>query len=481
MLSSLPTTGFRFVAILSAFIIAGCVASGYEQAPVTSSPAAQTQKSYNGNNLLVVIRYPALYDRSQDTLFENVYYNIPLSSDPRPPSSDPYPTPFKNALIKTNYYVMEFYEALRRRLPENTVALQPQRLHIKDYTMVPSVGFEMPPAIVYVDFMTYVYTHKLITTDSNTFGHFISPLMSVRTSISGAFDTAGALVGTNGLEPKITTSVGDGANGGLGYTWVDFINDEGGEGTDYKFDVISKGPIKPGQYLELPQVNVDMGADNIHRAAATPGGPAPSASPSAEVMNSLAATVLLALDAANHETALRDEMVDYISMFDEKFGRNYTGLPANDVERGKIELIKEFITLEREFLREQDRNLYEVSYRSDFGDSVRTLLAAESQHYTDEWTNSIISSLAILGTGLASGAATGNYMPSSLWDIYFQSQDTSAALNLAFEEHFAGVRANQVEFTIKLSNKVRKIKVSDIHELRAECKIIYAEMFGGSG
>ena len=171
--------GLLFLLVVG-LTLAGCVAEGYNQPPV--STVAQSQKTYPSENLLVVIRYPALYDHRKDSSFEWAYKKYILSKDPRPPRTDRYPTPFKNSLIKTNYYVMELFDALRRQLPEHTVALQPQRLKIRNRRIIPEVGFSMPPAAIYVDFLTYVYSHKLITSDSNTFGQFISPLVNVRTA-----------------------------------------------------------------------------------------------------------------------------------------------------------------------------------------------------------------------------------------------------------------------------------------------------------
>ena len=262
---------------------------------------------------------------------------------------------------------------------------------------------------------------------------------------------------------------------------MDYVNDGGGKGTDRPFDIISSGPIRYGQYLELPQVNVDMGSAGVVAAAARPGGLNPSQAPSAKVMSSLSGIILQALNAIHTKRATYDEMKAYIAGYDRALAARFTGRGAKGADAKRLAAIREFISLEREFLAKHDQHLFENSYRGGFGDSVRQILAAEANHHSKFWQNEVLASFAILGTGLASGAATGNYMPSSLWDIYFQSQKTTAALNTAFEKHFAGIRSQQIEFTIKLSTETRKIRVSDIHELREKCRAIYRAHFGVSG
>lgn len=465
--------------LISVLFLAGCLAAGGYDAKL-QSPALQTVPSAHpdAKTLLVVIRYPALFDRTHEGWFNTYHAEHKISLDPRIPNSPENREPFTNTLIKTNYYVMEFYETLRSRLPAHTVALQPQRLVIEGDKVVPAVAYTMPPAVVYVDFLTYVYPYKFMTSDSNTFGQYISPFIAVRTSPRAAKKTAGALAGTRGLRPKAHSSIGSGASGGQGYTYVDYLNDQGGNGADAEMPIVSEGPLNGRQYLEIPQVNINMGEESVRSAAATPGGLSDTNFPSKTVMQSLSGVVLQTLNSVNHHDAVRADFVRFIARFDTALSQRFDSAKTSSADDSKLALIREFIALEREFLTQNDQNLRNTGYRGAFGDSMRQLLLAEMQHHSDFWNQQIVSSLLILGTGLASGTTTGNYMPSSLWDIYFQSQDSATALNTAFERHFQGVRDEQAVFTLQLSRKSAQIKARTLQELREECRIIYAEEFG---
>lgn len=474
------------IARLATFLVlglglAGCqAAGGYDEKLQTASLQARRSDAAPPPTLLVVIRYPSLFEPSAGGILNVAHVGNSLNLDPRIPNSPRNPWPFTDSLIKTNYYVLEFYEALRARLPENTVALQPQRIVWPRGTFEASTGHEVPPAVVHVDFMTYVHPYKFLTNDSNTFGKYISPLVTIRTSPAAAPQTRGALAGTQALRPKVHTPVGKGAAEGLGYTLIDRFNDVS-KGEEAPLDVVSAGPLKPGQYLEVPQANITMDEEAVLRAAATPGGLPDGAAPSRPVMESLAGIVIQALNAVDHQAAVREDMTRYIAAFDTGLSSRFAANGLSAADAAKLALIHEFIALERAFLGEHDRNLRATTYRGAFGDSVRQLLAGEMQHYADFWGQQIMASMLILGTGLASGAATGNYMPSTLWDIYFQSEQSKEALDNAFERHFAGVRTQQMEFTVRLSDKVRKIRVGSLRELRDECARIYSEEFGGAG
>jgi hypothetical protein len=468
----------RWIILTSVFALAGCVtASKYDENLKVSSSAIARIEASKPRTLLVVIRYPALFDRKAEGWLNSRHRQYAINLDPRPARTAENPSPFTSTLLKTNYYVQEFYQALRSRLPENTVALQPQRLTVKGSRIVPTVGYRLPPAVLYVDFLTYEHPHKFLTNDPNTFGAYISPIVSVRTRAQAALETRGALVGTQELRPKSHTWVGKRASSGLGYTFINFLNDRGGQGTEAKLNIVSKGPIKAGQYLELPQVTADLGSDATRQAAGSRGGLSGDSVPSIKVTRSLSNAVLQALTIVNHKRAVGRDLVGYIASFDRALAKRYATNSLVRGDRAKMIAIYEIIALERAFLSEQDQQLFKTSYRGAFGDSIRQLLAGEMQHHTDFWQNQVVSSLLILGTGLASGSATGNYMPSSLWGIYFESEKSSEALNTAFERHFSGVRDKQIEFSITVANKSYRIKVTNLKDLRRKCRKIYAEEF----
>ncbi|NKB22679.1 MAG: hypothetical protein GKS01_19495 [Alphaproteobacteria bacterium] len=476
----ITTLVHRCTVLASVLALASCVtASKYDEKLQVSSAAETRIAVSKPRTLLVVIRYPALFDRKAEGWLNARHREYAINLDPRPARTAENPSPFTSTLLKTNYYVMEFYQALRSRLPANTVALQPQRLNVGGGRIVPTVGYRLPPAVVYVDFLTYEHPNKFLTNDPNTFGAYISPIVTIRTRSQAAPKTRGALVGTEELRPKTHTKVGKRATGGLGYTFVDYLNDRGGQGETAKLNIVSKGPIKFGQYLELPQVTADLGSEATRRAAATRGGVRSGSMPSAKITKSLSNAVLQALTAVKHKRAVGRDLVEYIASFDRSLAKRYARNSLVRGDRAKMIAIYEFIALERAFLSEHDQHLFKTSYRGAFGDSIRQLLVGEMQHHSDFWQNQITSSLMILGTGLASGAATGNYMPSSLWDIYFQSETSSTALNTAFEKHFSGVREQQVEFSFTVANKSFRIKVTNLNDLRRECRTIYAEAFGG--
>src|SRR5207249_10192972 len=123
--------------------------------------------------------------------------------------------PEQQMIVRSTYFAVELYEQLRKRLPPNSVTLQPMSIDLneQEYLTLESPN-KLPPSVLYVDFFAYYAPERTRIALPETFGKFLSSIMSVHTSFNGSPETFGAIAGIRQIPPSIG---GRNPNAGVGY------------------------------------------------------------------------------------------------------------------------------------------------------------------------------------------------------------------------------------------------------------------------
>jgi len=187
------------------------------------------------------------------------------------------------AIAKTTYFALAFYESLKKVLPPNAVRLQPVAIGQKAIqrgtsgalkwgenapdALEEKPGIEYPPTVLYVDLFTYVHPYYRLG-QPTSFGKFIAPLITVRTAPAAAPETLGGIVTPSAFLPYTRQPARDaGAAEGLGVSFVDYLNATAGVPPDHfpipEKRLIEQLPIAPSNYLVLPVNQFEMGVTLI--------------------------------------------------------------------------------------------------------------------------------------------------------------------------------------------------------------------------
>jgi hypothetical protein len=186
------------------------------------------QKPAKAQPLLAVIRFPARVEQRAETLLKKAYreqyFNISKSANSSRGTvkneldND---APDQQMIVRSTYFAVEFYEQLRKRLPPNSVALQPMSIDLDEQGhLTLNSPNTMTPAVLYVDFFAYYAPERTRIALPETFGKFMSSVISVHTSFNGSPETFGAIAGMKLIPPSIggrnpDAGGGDGLRGNL--------------------------------------------------------------------------------------------------------------------------------------------------------------------------------------------------------------------------------------------------------------------------
>jgi len=205
---------FNLAILLASFTVTGCAGSliALPFAPPKDVPAAiqangvayAPAKPAKVQPLLVVVRFPTrIEDRAEPLMakaYQEQYLNISkgYTGGSSKKTKDPFEneTPHRQMLVRSTYFAMEMYEELKKRLPPNSVALQAMSIDLDDqgYLTLKSPN-TLPPSVLYVDFFAYFAPQRALIALPESFGKYLSSVISVHTSVEGSPETLGALAG----------------------------------------------------------------------------------------------------------------------------------------------------------------------------------------------------------------------------------------------------------------------------------------------
>src|SRR5947207_14900869 len=144
------------------------------------------QKPAKAQPVLATIRFPARVEQRAELLLEKAYREQYLNISKDPSSSRgtlkgelDNDAPDQQMIVRSTYFTVELYEQLRKRLPPNSVTLQPMSIDLneQEYLTLESPN-KLPPSVLYVDFFAYYAPERTRIALPETFGKFLSSIMS---------------------------------------------------------------------------------------------------------------------------------------------------------------------------------------------------------------------------------------------------------------------------------------------------------------
>lgn len=474
--------------------------------------------------LLAVVRFPGrIEDRAEPVMaraYSEQYLNAPKGYQGF--SSRGAIDPFDNKgghqqmLVRSTYFAAEMYEQLTKRLPPKSVALQPMSIDLDEH------GFlalrspnKLPPAVLYIDFFAYYAPKRAFIALPESFGKYLSSVVSVHTSVDGAPDTFGAIAGMKQVPlrggQRHLTADGNGLRGNL----VTFLNDwlaeqcsraeksekgsdevllprcAGAEGriteTVGNEKIIRERPFKPGYYFELPLVEYAMDLEELTVQSKIPGGNL-SEPPARKVFGAYADVIVEALNVIDHEKAIAADRRLYAAIFDPDLASTKEEAVSISERAAKMAVIEKFEGAEREFLSHSDRKFIDTTYKSTFGDELRkTLLSEEEVHsklvqgLTMEFVAGMMQAgLAFGGGALGSSAASMAQLVNQLTTMMLERSAMLKEQGSAFDKHFKRVNDDVIQFTMEqVGGKVAQIQTTGLADLRTKMQALYRQIVNG--
>lgn len=473
---------------------------------IFGEPAILTKPgAENSEHALVVLRFPAVLEERAKAVFKEQYASQRLSFPPDTRSEGSAPLVENvelEALNKTGYYVFELYQALQKKLPPNTVLLQPTIISLDNNgELIERAEEEFPPSVLYADFFAYVYPTRPMTYEPQTFGDLITPLLTVRTALAAAPTTLGTLVGTQYLltPPDNIAYELDGSHS-LGRTLIDYLRN-GMSDTHIFEHVVTARPLQRDKVFAFDLTEVEMNQDQL-KAQAETEGPVPFEDlPAKPVMELYANVIVDALNVVDHDLATREARRKYISRIDPELAQAYPLPPGEDIPvvQRKINLLRVIEAAERKTLAQSSAKSLTEIYHGEFGQNMRQQFLVELEHAEKMRSNmkgqiaGQVMGILLAGVGgvMESRALARN--DSALYSNSFsmkqsamqaslsgyQLQGARSHLSTEFESALASVRESQLEYSIKLEGEgVIKIQADNLRGARNKFRSIYAKRMG---
>jgi hypothetical protein len=456
--------------------------------------------------------------------YKEQYLNIPKGYEGSVPNNGK--NPFSNhaahqqMIVRSTYFAAEMYEQLKKRLPVNSVALQPMSVDLDEqgYLTLRSPN-ELPPSVLYVDFFAYYAPERAQIALPESFGKYLSSVVSVHTSVDGAPETFGAIAGMKQVPLRAgqrnQADDGNGLHGNL----VTFLNDwlveqcakqadqkpEKGDddvvlpscvskpdtpaenGGINKEKIVRERPFKPGHYFELPLVEYAMNVEELTEQSTTPGGNL-SESPGRKVLGAYADVIVEALNVIDHEKAVEADRRLYAAMFDPDVGAMKGGDTLTPDKAIKAALIQKFESTEREFLAQSDQKFIDTTYKATFGDEIRKTLLVEDeihgklvQSQTMEFAAGMLQiGLGVGGVALGSSVAMASQLVNQVSKMMLDRSNVLKEQGSAFDKHFRRVNDDIFQFTVEhVGGKTAHIQTRGLADLRAKMQALYRKIVSG--
>lgn len=457
-------------------------------------------------NLLAVIRFPAFFSDEAFEKFSAHYALYPLNlsgKKPTVPSRNSHTSLYANeAINKTAYFAIEFYHILTRKLPSQSVILQPLEVFLDDYGRLVTRPVNMyPPSVLIIDFFIYRTPEKDITKEVPlTFGDLVSPLISIQTSPEASPSTFGAISYVDPLVPFVHNL--DSTRGGAkdnGHAFIKYLSNPDST-KSLGVPTTSKQPRGKNQILNFPLLNLKM----KHAAIEAQAQSMSINSEKSPFFTAISAHINATIDALNtidHSLATRIGNKHFIELYDPALSNKLSSSNLGQDDYFKLQLIHKFKSLERKFLAKQCQDYYNRLFLGDYGKSIRKLMISEMKYIakvrdnTSEaseskfWKNTafVMNLAANFLAGFSGQPIDNSYNTKTQtlmtsYDAKITSYEKeNRELTEAFQNSFFTTYIKQTQYRSVVLEGERTIHAKNLSELREKLLIYYNQTTASLG
>lgn len=441
--------------ILSASL-SGCavkypIAESYSEATIGEARAAPAVEPMN--RPIVGLRFPARIDSAIVEAITRKYrldrhYGRPAADFPNPAALDE--NALQIAMAKTLFYVLHFQRYLNDQLPEIDTVLIPSTIIQREGRWVLESNESILAPWVLVDFFAYVHPFTHIHSFS-TFGHYLAPMIWIRTDPIVSPGTRGAIAGDYYVRDMARVGAGHGAWAALGATIVDLLNSATNDPKKLNgiLDEVSTAdrPWRPNVFLKLPVSRLKLRRDTVIgtdvKKYAFP--------------ESFLAYTNLIRDAVDALIA-----ADYENVWLDQYAARYRGDSAEGIDAAERGLLYRMRAIEFRFLNEQDVTYANLVSGSVWSRSLWRLrekeIGAQKKQAAIRW---VTPWLMVIGAPLWAAIGVS-------WGADIQINNTIFAM-------LDDVASRQAKFSFALSDRAEQISVSSYDELTSRLREIYEQ------
>lgn len=413
--------------------ISGCAstATGISRSAAYTPPGSVAYTaSAPEDTALVVVRFPATVTPEAESAYYNAYSRSVIggrvsngvagSSEARQVAD--------GVLIKSTYFALSLYDALRDRLPEHTVLLSPHEISLDaDGALIsrPVTGAETVPSVLSVDFAAYSFPDpdRMMDDEPLTFGDLITPLVTVHADHRARAPTLGLMLASAPLSAPASSAARLNAQDSLSavqagrfeprersHDFVAFLAGEQGALTATSGLSVNASShsvqIYPVEKLELSHV--------AFKAMASGTGEADPLRP--VFSNYMADRIIAMLNTVDAERAGMLQRAASVSRFDPGLAAlSLVGARGDDTDT-RLRYATRMLAAERRFLAVQSEKIYDGVHDGEMGEQVREMLLAEldvlEQRREIARQQNAATTAAVIGAlaSVAVAASTGDSM-----------------------------------------------------------------------
>lgn len=451
----------------------------------------ETKKSKT-DAVLVKVRFPSLIRKEAQFQFVQAYALRTLGPSVLSNALQ-YSQDVDASIAKTAFFANEFYGALAERLPKNSVVFEPYQVTISRDSMLATRVIEkttLPPSVLTVEFVTFHTPDPAQMMDANilTFGDLVTPLMVLKADPSVSPKTNGLLAASAPIVEPYGFSGNAKRLDPAHLSFISYLNFGPGRISGANTPVHDSGGVRAGSVLRLSTEKLRMDSDLLIQAAA--GRPKSKAGPFRQAIKGYADLVVRALNSIDQEKALSPRLAHWSEFYDRKKGRAaYSGSADVKLETRRTFLNKIY-AFERKIAGKRSLATYEAVRRSDFANSMRTLIAAETQMLNKRRNLSDTQNLnmvASVGLSVLSGVATyhGETQAASLAqtgaglaiDAMSEAKQLSHETVSSFRSQYRRFYSLQQAESVRLTEDGKAETVRSLGELRQKARQAYQKRF----
>lgn len=453
---------------------------------------------------LVQVRYPAAITPAASQALAVAAKEALLRSDseysaetPAAHTTDYYRVRIADAIAKSAFFAIGFFDHLSGLLPEDTVGLIPCSIDISsvDHSRIAmdcSASDDDIPSVLYVEYSVDRSFIDLLSPGfsalSATFGPYVTPEWIVSTGGQAAPFSNGVIASTYfgfgpaNAYPQILNNVR------LESGYLDFVGRLGRAGADKVFSgtaLVERRDYKPpfvAPYHETyytPRI-VELKRDNIALALSNGEGRREFLRLAGDY-DFLTRVVAESLNTVHPYLALRDDWRTYLALFDHQLAEQWPQYPLPQALTSRARLLKAVLNAERQLAARIDRRFAKAVLFGPAGDAISNQITAEFA-----LVESARKTHRSLNWGLAIGAliAANDRTPAGFETAFnqIQTMESDALTKLeaqqsAFDARvFAEGNASTVRLSL-LGDANLEVSAANGTELRNQLRAVYEKNF----
>lgn len=341
---------------------------------------------------LVVIRYPAMIEDNAKAEYVRQFAanaigeDLPLEEQ----GKDNISQVAEGLLIKTNYYAMSLYSALREKLPKEAILLSP---HLITYEMgylrsEAVLDVETMPSVLKFDFVTYTYPDisKVMDKPPLTFGDVVTPLGVLWTSEFGYPQTNGLLIASRPLLKSSWHNAnntkkhniygrlnGNTATYRPPHEFIAYLNNQtAGKTTTIYSEKIQRNFSPKSTVKVYPVEKIKMDGDTVSTLIAIKADPLGE-----RFASGFSSVVVGLLQQISADRALYLEKYDALKRIDPELASAFMARDLNPTVVRRLRLAEKILEAEKKFFAKQSEAIYSGVFDGSFGNQMRETIVAE--------------------------------------------------------------------------------------------------------